>query len=198
MRAIAQEARVDAALIHHFYGSKEGVFAAAVGDAFRPGEILQAISAPGPGTVGERLVRSCLSLWDEPERRAPMLAVIKSAVTHDDTARLMRDFVTTQVIGQVVEANATVGKELRTALIGSEVIGMLIARYVFSIEPMASMAGEALSEFLGPVIDRFLTDDLDPALVADGAAATAPEPALSVGWGREGPARVPAVPPRRA
>jgi AcrR family transcriptional regulator len=163
MRAIARDARVDAALIHHFFGSKEGVFTAAVGEAFRAGEILDAMSAPGPGTVGERLIRSFLTLWDEPETRTPMLAVVRSAVTHEDAARLVRDFVTTEVIGQVVQANADAERELRTALIGSEVLGMVIVRYVFGIEPMASMAPEAVAMFLGPVIDRFLADGLGAA-----------------------------------
>jgi AcrR family transcriptional regulator len=166
MRAIARDARVDAALIHHFFGSKEGVFAAAVGEAFQPEEILREMSAPSPDTVGERLIRSFLSLCDTLETRAPVLAVVTSAVTDDDAAGLVRNFVTRQVIGHVVEANATADKELRSALIGAEIIGMLIVRYVISIEPLASMAAEAVSRLLGPVVDRFLADDLTSRLSA--------------------------------
>jgi AcrR family transcriptional regulator len=170
MRAIAMDARVDAALIHHFFTSKEGVFSAAVGDAFRPGQILEAVLPAGPGEVGGRLVRAFLALWDDPKTRDPMLAVVRSAVSYDDAARLVSDFVTTQVIGHVVKLHAASDKELRTTLIGSQVIGMLMVRYVIKIEPLSSLAPDAVSALLGPVIDRYLIDDLD---VPEGACGLA-------------------------
>ncbi len=162
-RAIARDAQVDSALIHHFFTTKEGVFVAAITDAFQPDAILESVLAPGPGTVGERLIRSILVLWDDPETRDPMQAMVRSAVSHESAARLVSDFVTEQVIGQIVDANAASHKALRTTLIGTQVIGMLMVRYMIGIEPLASLAPDAVVLLLGPIVDRYLSDDLDAA-----------------------------------
>jgi len=162
-RAIARDAQVDSALIHHFFATKEGVFVAAIADAFQPDAILESVLVPGPGTVGERLIRSILLLWDEPETRDPMQAMVRSAVSHDSAARLVSDFVTKQVIGQVVDVNATSHKALRTTLIGTQVIGMLMVRYMIGIEPLASLAPDAVVSLIGPVVDHYLSEDLDAA-----------------------------------
>jgi AcrR family transcriptional regulator len=161
MRAIARDARVDAALIHHFFTSKEGIFTAAIGDAFRPEGILAAAQAPGPGTPGERLLRAFLAVWDDPESRGPMLAVVRSAVASDEAARMISDFVTTQVIADVVKRNADTHRELRTAMIGSLVIGLLMVRCVIRIEPLAGLDQDTVLTVLGPAVDRYLEPDLD-------------------------------------
>jgi AcrR family transcriptional regulator len=161
MRAIAREANVDAALIHHFFTSKDGVFAAAIGDAFHPEEMLENVLGPGPDGLGERLVRSFLELWENPESRDPMLAVVRSAVSYDDAARLVGDFVTTQVIGHIVKTTAESHRELRTTLIGSQIIGLMMVRHVIRIEPLASVEPDVIAEVLGPVIDWYLAGDLE-------------------------------------
>jgi AcrR family transcriptional regulator len=159
-RAIAQDARVDPALIHHFFQTKEGLFTAAISDAFRPDMILEVVHGPGDGTVGEKLIRGFLGLWDDQEAREPMLAVVRSSMAYDDAAQLVSEFVTTQVIGQVVKANATSHLELRTALIGAQIIGILVVRYILGIEPFASLAPEAVATLLGAGIDRCLNENL--------------------------------------
>lgn len=161
MRAIAQDAHVDAALIHHFFASKEGVFSAAIEDAFRPGLILDAVLTPGPGSIGERLIHSILTLCDDPETRDPLLAVIRSAVAYDDAARLVKDFLMTEVLAKIVNANASSHTELRTLLTGSQIIGMLVMRYMIGIEPLASLAPDAVCALYGPQIDHCLYGDLD-------------------------------------
>lgn len=163
-RAIAQDARVDPALIHHFFRTKEGLFAAAIGDAFRPEAILETVGEPGDGTVGEKLIHGFLKLWDDPEAREPMLAVVRSSMAYDDAARLVSEFVTTQVIGQVVKRYSTSDLELRTSLIGAQIIGILVVRYVLRIEPFASIASETVATLLGPGIDRCLDADLHLSL----------------------------------
>lgn len=169
-RAIARDARVDSALIHHFFATKEGVFFAAIGEAFQPELILESVLAPGVGTVGDRLIRALLTLWDNPETRDPMQAMIRSAVAYDNAARLVTDFITEQVISQIVDNNAVSHQRLRTTLIGLEVVGMLMVRYVIGIEPLASLRSEAVVKLVGPTVDHYLTGDLDVA-EASGARA---------------------------
>jgi hypothetical protein len=81
-------------------------------------------------------------------------------MAYDDAARLVSEFVTTQVIGQVVKRYSTSDLELRTSLVGAQIIGILVVRYVLRIEPFASLASESVAMMLGSSIDRCLDADL--------------------------------------
>jgi AcrR family transcriptional regulator len=160
MRSIAREAKVDTALIHHFFTSKEGVFAAAIEDWFNPAATVDKVLSAGTHDIGRRLVRSFLEMWADPESREPILAVIRSAVSYQDAARFLGEFVTSRAIGRIVEAIDAPQPELRASLAGSQLIGMAMIRYVIQVEPLASIDAEVIVECLGPTIDRYLTGDL--------------------------------------
>jgi AcrR family transcriptional regulator len=160
MRAIAREAKVDTALIHHFFVSKAGVFSAAIGDEIHSEQMVEAVLGQGLAGGGE-VIRSFLALWDSPKSRDPMLAVVRSSVTYDDAASLIGDFVTKQVIGNIVKMADVSHSELRTTLIASQIIGLLMVRYVLKLEPLASATPEVVAKLLGPSIDQYLTGDLD-------------------------------------
>jgi AcrR family transcriptional regulator len=102
IRAIAADAGVDPALVHHFYGSKEALFAAAMRMPFVPSERISAAFAPGarpPGvSPGEHLVRSALAVWEGAEASATFVALLRSAMTSDRAAALLREFVTESVL----------------------------------------------------------------------------------------------------
>ena len=161
MRAIASEARVDPALIHHFFSSKEGVFSAAIGDFFHVDQIVDKVLQPDGTGVGQKLIRSFMDLWNRQESQDPMLAVVRSAVSHADAEALLEDSVVRRTIGQIVEHTASTHQSLRTTLIGSEIIGLIMMRYVLKIEPLASAPDEVVARAIGPAIDRYLTLDLD-------------------------------------
>jgi len=55
IRKIAAAAGVDAALVHHFYGTKEELFAAAMRLPVNPGQVLAAALAPGAREEGQSL-----------------------------------------------------------------------------------------------------------------------------------------------
>jgi AcrR family transcriptional regulator len=162
MRTIAHRANVDAALIHHFFVSKEGVFAAAIEDSFQLTALLDDVLDGGQDGLGERLVRGFLRLWTDAETRDPMLAVIRSAFSYEEAARLLRNFITERVIAQVATvANTQGGAQLRGTLVGSQLVGMAILRHVVKVEPLASADPEIIAKLLGPTIDQYLMGDFD-------------------------------------
>lgn len=161
MRAIAREANVDAALIHHFFTSKEGVFAAAIEDAFHPTELVDELLESGTDDLGARLLRAFLERWGNPENREALLAVVRSAVSHGDAARLIEEFVTTRVVGQIAKAIGVSHPELRATLVGAQLIGLVMVRFVVRIEPLASVDPEVVVGCFGPTIHHYLTGDLD-------------------------------------
>lgn len=166
LRAIAQEARVDPALIHHFFASKRGVFAAAMADLLKPADLIPEIIAPGPDGLGERLMRMFLTLWEGGEAQDPLIAVIRSAVSHEEAAELLREFITTEVFGRLGDVIEPLHRDLRTALVGSQIIGLVMARYVVMVEPLASADPELLVTVMSPTIQYYLAGDINTELIA--------------------------------
>ena len=127
------------------------------------------MTAPSAGTHGERMILAFLSQWDEPQAREPMLAVVRSSMAYDEAARLVSDLVTTQIIGEVVKAAASTHLELRTTLVGTQIIGILVVRDLLRIEPFASLPPETIAAVLGPAVDRLINADLDELQAAAGS-----------------------------
>jgi AcrR family transcriptional regulator len=161
IRAIATEAKVDPALVHHYFGTKDKLFLASMNAPINPGELVpQALAGPRE-EAGERLVRMALTVWDSPAGAAA-LALFRSALSNEWTARLLREFVITQVLRKaVVEMSLDPAEApMRTGLLATQIAGLLTTRYVLKIEPVASAPAETLVKAIGPNVQRFLTEPL--------------------------------------
>jgi AcrR family transcriptional regulator len=155
MRAIAQQAGVDAALVHHFFGTKEQVFVAALELPFQPADVLPQMIAAGPRSeVGERFVRLFLALWREPQGRAPVLALMRSAATNEQAAEMVRQFVTSALLGRLADLLGV--PRLRILAAASQLVGLVMLRYVIGVEPLASAGEEEIVQLIAPAIQRYL------------------------------------------
>ncbi len=159
IRGIAREASVDPALVHHFFGTKDGLFAAAMELPVDPATAIPRMLSGGVDGLGERLVRFYLGLW-ESDAGSAMLTVLRSAVSQDRAAELLRAFIGREVIGRVAgELNADF-PELRATLVGSQLIGLALVRYIIRVQPLASAAAEDVVAAVAPTIQRYLTGHL--------------------------------------
>lgn len=161
IRAIATEAKVDPALVHHYFGTKEKLFLASMNAPINPAELIpKALEGP-PDQAGERLVRLVLSVWDSPAGAAA-IAMFRSALTNEWTARLLREFVITQILRKAVAELTMDPAEapIRSALLATQIAGLVTIRYVLKIEPVASAPAESLVKAMAPNVQRFLTDPL--------------------------------------
>ena len=157
IRGIAAQARVDPALVMHYFESKDGVFRAAVKFPVDPAEFIPRLLAPGLDGVGERLVRIFVETWDSPAG-SPLLGLIRSVVGNEDAAGLLREFVTREVLGRLARALELDQPQLRAALVASQLVGLAMIRYVVKVEPLASARTDDLVAWLGPTLQRYLTD----------------------------------------
>jgi AcrR family transcriptional regulator len=162
IRGIAAGAGVDPALVLHYYGSKDGVFQAAVEFPIDPAEFIPRLLEPGLDGLGERLTRFFIETWDSPTGR-PLLALIRSVVANEGAAALMRDFVSRAVLGRVAQALDLDHPQLRASLAASQLVGVAMLRYVVRVEPLASASAAEVSAWLGPTLQRYFTD---PAVTA--------------------------------
>jgi AcrR family transcriptional regulator len=157
IRGIAAQAKVDPALVLHYFDSKDGIFRAAVEFPVNPAEFIPRLLAPGLDGLGERLVKFFLDTWDS-AAGSPLLGLIRSMVTNEDAAGLMREFVTREVLGRLARAIEVDQPQLRAGLVASQLIGLAMLRYVVKVEPVASASSDALAAWLGPTLQRYLTN----------------------------------------
>jgi AcrR family transcriptional regulator len=161
IRGIAGAAGVDPALVHHYFGNKDDLFLAAVQAPMDPDELLPSVLSAPPDERGEAVVRLVLRVWDGPARPA-ILALVRSAVNHEWSARLLREFLLVKIVRRVVGSfgHPVEEREARGGLVASQMIGLVMARYVLKVEPMASASPESLVAAVGPTVQRYLTGDV--------------------------------------
>ena len=158
IRGVAADAGVDAALVVHFFGSKEQLFRAAVTWPFDPAELAPQLLGPGATGLGERLARAFLTMWDDPETSPRLLALLRSAMTNESFARLLREFVVTQLFRHLMEVVEGPDRELREELAAAHLLGIAILRVVLRVEPLASASIDQLVAQVGPTLDRYLQE----------------------------------------
>ena len=154
LRTIAAEAGVDAALINYHFGSKRGLFGAALELGANPTIVAaHAIDAP-LDAVPERLVRSLLAVWDDPTYRAQLLGLIEGAITDPESSRAFREIVEREIFGRIAERVGGRTASLRASAVAVQLAGLIFLRYVVRMEPLASMTTDEVVAALVPGVRR--------------------------------------------
>jgi AcrR family transcriptional regulator len=160
LRSIARTAAVDPSLITHFFGSKDALFEAALDLPMDPAAIVQGLLSGATGTLGERMVRTFLLVWDSTPGQGPMLAMLRSAVAHDDSAAKLRELLLRVILRPIAHGAGADDPDRRAALLASQVVGLAMTRYVLRFEPIASATPDELAPVLGKTLQRYLTGPL--------------------------------------
>jgi len=160
VRGVAADAGVDPALVHHYFGSKQGLVLAALELPADPRERLGGVVAAGPAEAGEGMLRVLLGVWDDPELGTRMLAAVRGMLEPGGEALFSQGFVPA-VLLPVGEALGLDRPELRMSLVASQLVGLVMSRYVLGLEPLASLPHEAVVAAYAPTIQRYLTGPVD-------------------------------------
>lgn len=171
IRAIAAAAGVDPALVHHFYGTKEELFAAAMRFPVVPSEALAAAlaqtGAPAaePG-YGAAMVRAALGMWESPELRDAFTGLLRSAVTSEQAAVMLREFVTDSILRTIVgvtglaERAGPAEAEYRVSMVATQMLGLALTRLLLGLPAVAGASVDDLAAAVGPTIERYLSGDI--------------------------------------
>ena len=154
-RAIAKEAGVDAALIHHYFGSKEGLFQAVLNAAIRPEQLEALVVSESSEDWGRQLVRAADKVWTSPAAPALKAVVRRVLVGHEG---MLREFVTRSLLNRFLShiKGPETERRLRASLIGSQMSGLVIARHIVGIEPLASLSTDEVADLIGPVLQHYI------------------------------------------
>lgn len=175
MRAVAARAKVDPALIYHYFDGKEGLLAAVLVPPAAAAALLAGFTGD-PERAGEELVRRALQVWTEPGLGEQAAAMLRIAMSQEHAAERFREAHRAFVLRVVGDAVANDRRELRAALIGSSLIGLMLNRYVLKSPDLAAATEAELIASVGPVIQHYLTGPIaEPCLHDKGPAASSAE-----------------------
>ncbi|NIK56186.1 TetR family transcriptional regulator [Kribbella shirazensis] len=157
IRAVARQAGVDAALVHHYFGSKDELFIEAMALPLDPRVVAARILDGTREDLGRRIVAVFLGVWESDEGQQRMKAMLRSVVTSDEVARLMREGMTRMILEPVSQFLEPPDAKLRVGLIASHMIGVALTRYVVELEPVAAADLETLVDRISPAIQQYVT-----------------------------------------
>lgn len=157
MRAIAAEAGVDAALIHHYFENKQQLFLATIALPLGLPRMLETVAAGDRSGLGERLVRTVLGVWDS-ELQPSLVAAVRTALTDPGRTRSVGEFLTLEVIGHALPHDDLSAEEAdrRAGLVASQILGLVIGRYVLRLPVLANRQTDDLIAEVGPTVQRYV------------------------------------------
>lgn len=160
VRQIALQAGVDPALVSHYFGAKLDLFLAVVELPIDPAALIEHVVSGDADGTGLRLATAVLDVLDDEVRRRPMVGMIRAATAEPAAARLVRDFLTKNLLVPIAQRLEVDDPEYRAGLVMSQIVGVTLARYIVGIEPLAARPRERIAADLGATLQRYLRGEL--------------------------------------
>lgn len=157
LRQVAADAGVDPALVRRFFGSKEQLFTAVASTLIDPGLALAAVTGGPAEAAGERLLRHFLALLGDVSQPGPLLGLVRSAVTSEHAARLLRQFLADGLLRDIAASLRSGRPALGAALAASQLVGLAVARYAVRLPSLTAAGTEELVHVVAPVLQYYLT-----------------------------------------
>ncbi|WP_370616421.1 TetR family transcriptional regulator [Mumia qirimensis] len=159
LRAVARRAGVDPALVHHYFKDKQRLVTAALSLPVAPAEVLGPVLVAPSDDVGSAFIRALVTSWDEPANREAVVAMSRSGLGTAGQGEIVRDFVLRETIAEVVQRHRPDAPPEVAALLLALMVGLVAARYLLEVEPLASMSVDEVVRAVGPAAQLHL--DLD-------------------------------------
>lgn len=158
IRSIARRAGVDPSLVHHYFDDKAALVAEVVAVPLRPDRIV-ASAIEGPvEELGERLLRGVLTAWDSPAVRPAATVALRSAIGQGPVARMLHEFLRREIMHRLASRLGDADDaELRAELAASQVVGVIMVRYILAFEPLASLDHDEIVARVAPAVQWHLT-----------------------------------------
>jgi AcrR family transcriptional regulator len=160
IRAVAADAEVDPALVHHYFGSKDDLFLAALEIPVDPRALLPTVFEGGVAGAGERLLRIFLSVWEDPGARLPLIALVRSSLVQETPESLLQQGILRMVLQPLRAALPSDEADRRVQLVVSQLAGLVMTRYLLALEPLASLPAEEVVAWVAPTLQRYLDGPL--------------------------------------
>lgn len=159
LRAVAREADVDPALVHHYFDGKPDLFTSSFALPFRPETVVPQVVEGPRDQLGERLVRMFLAIWGGPGAEH-LVGILRSAMTNDAAAAMLREFMTATILEGVAGSLEVDESRGRAALCAAHLVGIGVLREIIGFAPLRELADEEVVAWVAPTLQRYLTGPL--------------------------------------
>lgn len=164
LRQVGREAGVDPAMVHHFFQGKDELFALSVELPADPAEVLAGVTSLDPRQRSEEIVRAVLRLWESPAQHS-LVAFIRGTIGSRTKTAMLREMVSRTVLSRIMAGLPGTAQELalRGDLVASQMVGLMLTRYVVRLEPLASASPEEVVRLVAPTVRRYLLGETGEA-----------------------------------
>ncbi len=159
IRSIATEAGVDPALVHHYFGTKENLFAASVQLPVQPSEIADRILADGLDVAGRRAAGLFFGVWEQQPTRDALLSLLRGAMATEQGSNVLREFFGDLMLTRVAPRVGGTDAELRMALAMSHLLGAAVMRHAIGFPALDTADVDTLVARVGDAIQPYFTPD---------------------------------------
>lgn len=156
LRSIASAAGVDAALVHHYFGSKDDLLLAALEMPFDPREVVPQLVEGGTDGLGLRIAQRFVAVWDTEELRLPLVALARTSLSSDAASTVLRGGLMRMILQPIAAVIDSPDALLRAQFMASQLMGLALARYVLRLEPLASAPAETAAATVGATLQRYI------------------------------------------
>lgn len=156
LRGIATDAKVDPALLIHYFGTKEGLFAAATGLPTGLPELFAGVQNASLREFSESLVGIYLHFVDSDQSRNAILALVRSAVSNEKAAAMLREFLSAELLPVIASRTGHENAPLRASLVTAQLIGIAVLRHVLRVDHVARASPDELVALVAPVVEQYL------------------------------------------
>lgn len=161
LRQVAREAEVDPAMIHHFFKGKDELFALSVALPADPAKVLEGVDRHDPEHRAEAIVRAALRLWESPAQHS-LVAFLRGTIGSKEKTLLLREMVIRTILSRIMAGvpGSPEDVALRSNLVATQMVGLMLVRYVVRLEPLASAPPEEVVRLVAPNVQHYLTGNL--------------------------------------
>jgi AcrR family transcriptional regulator len=156
LRGIATDAKVDPALLIHYFGTKEGLFTAATGLPTGLSMLFAGQQDLPLRDFAEFLARTYLRFVDSDQSRNAILALVRSAVSNEKAAAMLREFLAAELVPVIASRTGHENAPLRAGLVAAQLMGVAMLRHVVRLDPVASASQDEIVALVVPVIEQYL------------------------------------------
>lgn len=160
IRAVARRADVDPALVYHYFGSKEGLLDAATNPPQQWLDRVAEVWTTPVERLGAALLQLLLASWADDEIGPTLRAILQTAAHEPATRDKLRRVVEGSLMGVSGLGSDDRDRLIRSGLISSQMMGFALMRYVWKIEPVASMTDDEAIAAIAPNLQRYVDGDL--------------------------------------
>ena len=163
LRQIAAAIGTSHRMLIHYFGSKEGLLDAATNPPQRWLENIAKVWTSPLDELGAALITLLLASWADDEIGPTLRAILQTAAHEPSTREKLRRVVEGSLMGVSQLGVDEHDRLIRSGLIASQMMGFALMRYVWKIEPTASMTDAEAISAIAPNLQRYVNGDLTAA-----------------------------------